>query len=60
MVGYEGSFTLVAPAIAISVVDVAPGEFSTLTFGVASDHTGTNPEVGKVCPTKNHCIDGFC
>lgn len=47
MVGYEGSYTLVAPTLAISVVDVVPGQFCSLTFGVSSDRTGTNPEVGK-------------
>ena len=47
MVGYEGSSTLVAPAIAISVVDVVPGHFSSLTFGVSSDRAGTKPEVSK-------------
>ncbi|KAK2882115.1 adhesion G-protein coupled receptor G6 [Channa argus] len=45
MVGYEGTFTLVAPAIGISVVDVVPGQFSSLTFGVSSDSTGTNPQI---------------
>ncbi|XP_051258099.1 adhesion G-protein coupled receptor G4 [Dicentrarchus labrax] len=45
MVGYSGSFTLVAPAIAISVVDVVPGQFSSLTFGVSSDRAGTKPEI---------------
>nr|XP_033502591.1 adhesion G-protein coupled receptor G4 [Epinephelus lanceolatus] len=45
MVGYEGSSTLVAPAIAISVVDVVPGQFSSLTFGVSSDLEGTKPEI---------------
>ncbi|XP_054482374.1 adhesion G-protein coupled receptor G2 [Anoplopoma fimbria] len=45
MVGYEGSSTLVAPAIAISVVDVVPGQFSSLTFGVSSDRAGTKPEI---------------
>ncbi|XP_028277226.1 adhesion G-protein coupled receptor G4 isoform X2 [Parambassis ranga] len=45
MVGYEGSSTLVAPAIGISVVDVHPGQFSRLTFGVSSDRTGTKPEI---------------
>lgn len=45
MVGYEGSSTLVASAVAISVVDVAPGQFNSLTFGVSSDPTGTKPEV---------------
>ncbi|XP_041864482.1 adhesion G-protein coupled receptor G4-like isoform X2 [Melanotaenia boesemani] len=45
MVGYEGSSTLVAPAIGISVVDVVPGEFESLSFGVTSDWTGTMPEI---------------
>ncbi|KAM6907206.1 adhesion G-protein coupled receptor G2 [Xenentodon cancila] len=45
VVGYEGSYTLVAPAIAISVVDVVPGQFGSLSFGVSSDRTGTNPEI---------------
>ncbi|XP_029304335.1 adhesion G-protein coupled receptor G4 [Cottoperca gobio] len=45
MVAYEGSSTLVAPAIAISVVDVVPGQFSSLTFGVSSDRAGTKPEI---------------
>lgn len=46
MVGYKGSSTLMAPAIAITVVDV-PGQFDNLTFGVASDRSGNKPEVGK-------------
>ncbi|XP_030602137.1 adhesion G-protein coupled receptor G4-like [Archocentrus centrarchus] len=46
MVGYEGSSTLVAPAVAIAVVDV-PGQFNSLTFGVASNRTGKKPEVCK-------------
>ncbi|XP_074468028.1 adhesion G-protein coupled receptor G4 isoform X2 [Sebastes fasciatus] len=45
MEGYEGSSTLVASAIAISVVDVVPGQFSSLTFGVSSDRAGTKPEI---------------
>ncbi|XP_061596777.1 adhesion G-protein coupled receptor G4-like [Cololabis saira] len=45
MVGYEGSYTLVAPAIAISVVDVVPGQFGGLSFGVSSDRNGTKPEI---------------
>ncbi|XP_044077831.1 adhesion G-protein coupled receptor G4 isoform X2 [Siniperca chuatsi] len=45
MVGYEGSSTLVAQAIAISVVDVVPGQFGSLTFGVSSDRAGTKPEI---------------
>lgn len=47
MVGYVGSSTLVAEALAISVVDVYPGEFDNFSFGVLSDLTGTNPEVAK-------------
>ncbi|KAM8898096.1 adhesion G-protein coupled receptor G6 [Spinachia spinachia] len=45
MVEYQGSFTLVAPAIAMSVVDVVPGQFTSLTFGVSSDGAGTKPEI---------------
>ncbi|CAK6957240.1 adhesion G-protein coupled receptor G4 isoform X1 [Scomber scombrus] len=45
MVGYEGSFTLAAPSIAISVVDVVPGQFDSLTFGVSSDRAGSKPEI---------------
>ncbi|XP_013877695.1 adhesion G-protein coupled receptor G4 [Austrofundulus limnaeus] len=45
IVGYEGSSTLVAEELAISVVDVKPGEFDNLSFGVLSDLTGTNPEI---------------
>ncbi|XP_030294724.1 adhesion G-protein coupled receptor G4 [Sparus aurata] len=45
MVGYEGRSTLVAPAIAISVVDVDPEEFDSLTFGVSSDRAGKKPEI---------------
>lgn len=48
MVGYEGSYSLIAPAVAISVVDVVPGQFSSLSFGVSSDRNGTNPEVGRL------------
>ncbi|XP_047234267.1 adhesion G-protein coupled receptor G4 isoform X2 [Girardinichthys multiradiatus] len=45
MVGYEGSCTLSAPAVAISVVDVVPGQFSSLSFGVMSDWTGNKAEI---------------
>ncbi|KAL6098854.1 adgrg4 [Pungitius sinensis] len=45
MVDYKDSFTLIAPAIAMSVVDVVPGQFSSLTFGVSSDRGGTKPEI---------------
>lgn len=52
MVGYEGSYTLAAPALAISVVDVVPGQFSSLTFSVSSDHAGAKPEVSEVTTTE--------
>ncbi|TNN88606.1 Adhesion G-protein coupled receptor G4 [Liparis tanakae] len=46
MMGFHhGSFTLVSSAIALSVVDVDPGQFSSLTFGVSSDRVGTKPEI---------------
>ncbi|XP_054586687.2 adhesion G-protein coupled receptor G4 isoform X2 [Nothobranchius furzeri] len=45
MVGYEGSSTLVAETVAISVVDVHPGEFDSLSFGVLTDRTGAKPEI---------------
>lgn len=45
MLGFEGSSTLVAPAMAISVVDVIPGLLGNLTFGVSSAQDGLNPEV---------------
>ncbi|PWA22771.1 hypothetical protein CCH79_00002423, partial [Gambusia affinis] len=45
MVGYEGSYTLGARAVAISVVDVTPGQFSSLSFGVLSDWSSNKPEV---------------
>lgn len=47
MVGYEGSYTLGARAVAISVVDVTPGQFSSLSFGVLSDWSSNKPEVVK-------------
>lgn len=47
MVGYKGSYTLGARAVAISVVDVSPGQFSSLSFGVLSDWSGNKPEVVK-------------
>lgn len=49
MIGFEGSSTLVAPAIAISVVDVVPEHFQSLTFGVSSVWTGSKPEVSQLC-----------
>ncbi|KAM7374579.1 hypothetical protein PAMP_007226 [Pampus punctatissimus] len=45
LVGFEGSFTLAAPSIAISVVDVDPGQFGSLTFGVSSVRAGSKPEI---------------
>lgn len=45
IVGYEGHFTLVAPAMALSVVDVVPDHFDSLYFGVTCDLSGINPEV---------------
>lgn len=51
MLGLDGSYTLVAPAMAISVIDVVPEEYSSLTFGVSSGHVGTRPEVSEVTTT---------
>ncbi|XP_074528571.1 adhesion G-protein coupled receptor G4 [Halichoeres trimaculatus] len=45
MVGYDGSSTLVAPGIAVTVVDVLPGQFGSLTFGVSSYSEGQKPEI---------------
>lgn len=53
MVGYQSSYTLVAPAIAISVVDVGPGQFNSVTFSVSSDPTGMKPEVSQVINYKS-------
>ncbi|XP_024921756.1 adhesion G-protein coupled receptor G4 [Cynoglossus semilaevis] len=54
LVGYNGSSTLVAPGIAIAVLDVVPPLFSTLTFGVSSDLTGLRPEIFiNVFPTSD-------
>lgn len=47
MVGYEGSYTLSARAVALTVVDVVPGQFNSLSFGVLSDWNGNKPEVAK-------------
>lgn len=47
MVDEQGSYTLVAPAIAVSVVNVVPGQFDSLTFSVSSDGTGMKPEVSR-------------
>lgn len=64
MVGYEGCSTLVAPAIAISVVDVVPKDFDSLTFGVSSDRAGKKPEVNNVTTTNTslqsvHRLPGY-
>ncbi|KAM6969984.1 adhesion G-protein coupled receptor G4 [Aplochiton taeniatus] len=45
MSSFNGSQSLVAPAIAISVVDVDPTDFSRLTFGVSSVDTALLPEI---------------
>lgn len=45
MTGYEDSATLTAPGVAMSVVDVDLGHFSTLSFGVLSDRVGLKPEI---------------
>lgn len=58
MVGYQSSYTLVAPAIAISVVDVGLGQFNSLTFSVSSDPAGMKPEVSQVINYKSpHYVD---
>ncbi|XP_041707498.1 adhesion G-protein coupled receptor G4 isoform X1 [Coregonus clupeaformis] len=41
----QTNYTLVAPAMAISVVDVDPVQFQSLTFGVSSTAEGLNPEI---------------
>lgn len=48
MVDDQSSYILVAPGIAVSVVNVVPGQFDTLTFSVSSDSTGMKPEVSRV------------
>ncbi|XP_051902569.1 adhesion G-protein coupled receptor G2 isoform X2 [Hippocampus zosterae] len=45
MVGFHGSSTLVAPALAVSIVDVVPGQFDGLTFGVSPHAAGDKPEI---------------
>ncbi|XP_034034946.1 uncharacterized protein LOC117517922 [Thalassophryne amazonica] len=45
MVGYQLTSTLLAPAVAVSVLDVNREEFGRLTFGVSSDHAGLNPQI---------------
>ena len=60
MVGYEGFSTLVAPALAISVVDVLPGHFSSLSFGVSPDKAGTKPQVSKAKTTEKKGENTVC
>ncbi|XP_041949492.1 adhesion G-protein coupled receptor G4 [Alosa sapidissima] len=44
--GFSGeNFSLVAPGLAISVVNVCPDQFHNLTFGVSSPMQGKSPEV---------------
>lgn len=45
MVGNDSFSNLTAPSLAISVVDIHPGQFSSLTFGVSSDRAGAKPKV---------------
>lgn len=45
MVGNDSFSNLVAPSLAISVVDIRHGPFKSLTFGVSSDQAGTKPQV---------------
>lgn len=45
MVGNDSFSNLTAQFLAISVVDIHPGQFSSLTFGVSSDRTGKKPKV---------------
>lgn len=45
MVGNHSFSNLTAPSLAISVVDIRPGQFSSLTFGVSSDRAGAKPKV---------------
>ncbi|XP_061559201.1 adhesion G-protein coupled receptor G4 [Phycodurus eques] len=45
MVGFQGSFTMVAPVVAVSMVDVVPGQFAGLTFVVSSHGIGFKPEI---------------
>lgn len=47
MVSNDSFSTLVAPSLALSVVDISRGPFKSLTFGVSSDQTGAKPEVKK-------------
>lgn len=59
MVYCQSSNTLVAPAIAMSVVNVAPGQFDSLTFSVSSDNTGLKPEVRRSQKMVDLCRLGY-
>ncbi|XP_074529758.1 adhesion G-protein coupled receptor G2 [Halichoeres trimaculatus] len=41
----EESFSVTAPSLALSMVNVAPGEFSGLTFGVSAISPVQNPQI---------------
>ncbi|XP_059911676.1 adhesion G-protein coupled receptor G2 isoform X2 [Gadus macrocephalus] len=43
--GHSGSFSLEAPALALAVVDLPKGPFSSLSFGVSSRLGVLNPEI---------------
>ncbi|XP_061659980.1 adhesion G-protein coupled receptor G4 isoform X2 [Syngnathoides biaculeatus] len=45
MVGFQGSFSMAAPGVAVSMVDVVRGQFAGLTFGVSSRGIGSKPEI---------------
>ena len=45
--GHSGSFSLEAPALALAVVDLPKGPFSSLSFGVSSTLGVLNPEVPR-------------
>ncbi|CAL8265789.1 unnamed protein product [Merluccius merluccius] len=43
--GHMGSSSMLTPSMALSVVDVPAGHFTSLTFGVSSAQGGLNPEI---------------
>ncbi|KAK7926346.1 hypothetical protein WMY93_008656 [Mugilogobius chulae] len=45
LTGYNDSTILAAPSVGMSVVDVDPGDFRAMSFGVLSDRTGLKPEI---------------
>ncbi|XP_057676282.1 adhesion G-protein coupled receptor G4-like isoform X2 [Corythoichthys intestinalis] len=45
MVGFQNASTLVASAVAVSMVNAVPGQFAGLTFGVSSFGNGSKPEI---------------